>query len=281
MEFCPPETDMDTFLKATCKPSPSPDGSRSGRVGSATASSLSSTSSSGPAVPKGEPSASRGTQTFQNELVSDIVKLCTMAFVQGCGDFIWLGFNPPDKDKKKQTRTPKLSYGTQCVALNRRAALSLRSKLGTKGWKPDHIDQTFKAWCYDDLLGGSACWVWPPVGSFRSHESECDPSCGEREGGWSETLVRCPFVRPAYDQHGRSRELFMFRKKGAPEPVATMPNSFFEHPEDGLWFTCEDGDLSLPDGEGERHKRDLRRLKISNKFRVWTNNKWRVNGKTE
>jgi len=281
MEFCPPQTDMATFVKATCKPSKSPDGSRSGRVGSAISSSMPSSSSSGPAVPKGEPFASRGTQPFQNELVSDIVKLCTMAWTEGCGDFIWLGFNPPDKDKKKQTRTPKFSYGSQCIALNRRAALSLRSTFGTPGWKPAHVDQTLKAWCRDSSLGLRACWVWPPVGSFRSHESECDPTWGEREGGWSETLVRCPFVRPAHDQHKRNRELFMFQKKGAPEAVVSVPNSFFEDPEAGLWLTFADGDLRHPDGSGARHKRDIRRQKISTSLRVWTNSRSKVSGKTE
>jgi hypothetical protein len=73
----------------------------------------------------------------------------------------------------------------------------------------------------------------------------------------------------------------MFQKKGVPEPVATMPNSFFEDPEEGLWRTCVEGDLCHPEGEGERHKRESRRLKIGNSFRVCTNIKMKVDGNTD
>jgi hypothetical protein len=73
----------------------------------------------------------------------------------------------------------------------------------------------------------------------------------------------------------------MFQKKGAPEAVVSVPNSFFEDPEAGLWLTFVDGDLRHPDGKSERDRRDIRRQRISTGFRVWTKDKWKVRGKTE
>lgn len=75
---------------------------------------------------RAEPSAAlTESRAAENELVTDIVKICNEAHRLGKGDFIWLGYNVPDKDRMKPDIRPKLGFGSQCIAVTRAAATSL------------------------------------------------------------------------------------------------------------------------------------------------------------
>lgn len=280
MEFCPPETDLAPVLKVSCTPSSSSSHSVLRRGESSASESQPSSSSFGAALRRDEPSASRVKDTWHNELVWDIVKLCNQASRDGVGDLVWLGYNPPEKDQMKQTRSPKLRYGTQCIALCRRAATAMLAVLGSKGWPPGHLDDTLRHFCtHNQGPDFGCCWVWPPVGSFRTHLSECDPSIGIREGGWSDKL-RCPFVRPAYDQNHNDRQLYRFVKKGHAEQIRALSNEFFESDTLGLWRSCKGDVTETSTFPNAKSNRKMRRVRMSNDFRNWVTGSDEVGRKT-
>jgi hypothetical protein len=269
MEFCPPETDLAAFLKVGYEPSSTSSGVSLQRDEPSASQSQRGSSSSGVVSQRDEPSASRAKHSFRNELVDDIVKLCNQASRDGVGDLVWLGYNPPEKDQAKQTRSPKFKYGTQCVALGRRAAAGLLDVLGSADWRPGHLDDTLKHFCiHNQSPQFGCCWVWPPVGSFRTHPSECVPNMGVRPGGWDDKL-RCPFVRPIYDPNHDDRQLYRFVKKGHAQQIRSLSNTFFESDTEGLWrsFKCDImKDFAWPK---TRSSREVRRVRMSVEFRHW------------
>jgi len=280
MEFCPPDIDLAAALKVSCESNSASSHSALREGESFASESHSRSSSSGATRQWDEPSASRAKDTYYNELVGDIVKLCNQAWRDGVGDLVWLGHNPPEKDHVKLTRSPTIKSGTQCVALCRRAATALLAVLRSEGCKPDNIDDTLRHFCiHNQGPDFGCCWVWPPVGSFKTHLSECHPSIGMRYGGWSDPL-RCPFVRPAYDPNDDDRHLYRFVPKGHAEHIRALSNQFFESDTLGLWRSFM-GDATVAFAWSKtRSSRKRRRVLGSMEFRHWVGTEQEVGRKT-
>ena len=222
-----------------------------------------------PESPRDEPSASRGTPGTINELVEDIVKVCTVAHRHEVGDLVWLGWNPQETRNQTNCKT-QLGYGSQCVAVTRRAATSMLQSFGRAPFLPNHIDLELKRWAKSRKHSGlRACYVWPPIGSFATHQSECDAKGIVRVGGWSDPF-RCPFVRPCYDSLSRPRSIMRFTERGHGEAVFQMTMMWFELIEILNWRTLNQVPSEMPTAKTGRGSRDARRLKLELRWRDMT-----------
>lgn len=220
---------------------------------------------------RAEPSAAlTESRAAENELVTDIVKICNEAHRLGKGDFIWLGYNVPDKDRMKPNVRPKLGFGSQCIAVTRAAATSLGRILGFGFWKPHHIDMELKRWFLDHrFCQGKTCMLWPPLGSFRSHESECVPKMGVRVGGWTDPL-RCPFARPQHDPRKRDKQLIHYPEGGVSLCIKLMDEHWFDNcAKTRPWSTYKRSPEPSVCNLTKRRKRELRKQKQRTQFRCF------------
>ncbi len=121
------------------------------------------------------------------ELIS-LVRACTAAHRLRHGALVWLSW-----DGTKQAKgTP--SHSSAAIVLTRRWARAYKPWIETQ--KPGHGDVLLRSW----LKGGAAhevgcCWVWPSVGSYCEHVSECEPSLAgaSRESSFGKPWVRAGF----------------------------------------------------------------------------------------
>lgn len=198
---------------------------------------------------------------------SDLVKMATAAHRIQKGDFIWFGFQPHGHEaQKKATTWPRLGFGSQGIMLTQKAAKSIGIFLES-GWKrAGHIDMLLKEWCCDSerFQGGGSCFVWPPVGSYRAHVSDCCPDQFgpqvDRPSCWHQDWA-CPGTRPMHDVHGRSKKLMLPVKKGHQQVLAELTDQDFRLT--GLcWRTWIDPNVELwpEEAASQRQKRELRKI---------------------
>jgi hypothetical protein len=192
---------------------------------------------------------------------SDLVKIATQAHRIGKGEFVWFGYQPwGHQARKKAVTWPRLGYGSQGIMMTKKAARSLKVFLNS-GWKrANHIDDLLKLWCCESerFAGGGSCFVWPPVGSYRAHLSECCPerfeATEERPSCWHQDWA-CPGTRPMHDPQGRPKKLMLPVDKGHQEVLAVLYDKDFEG-EKLSWRTWLDPGLELYMVRGtERQKR--------------------------
>jgi hypothetical protein len=226
--------------------------------------------------------------------LEDLVKIATAASRAQAGDFIWIGHQPHGHEPRESTRvSARLGFGSQGIMLTPRAAQSIiiAFQSGFSQFAAGHVDTRLKRWVSEARrLGSAACFLWPPLGSYTEHVTECAPeyfSTGQtRPSLWS-CKWSCPGTRPTHDPQGRPKRLIAFTAAGFQETVATLPASAFETT--GLhWRTFLDppaagpGDAATTDRATQRAKRQARnhqtRLKLRNyaesageAFMSWTN----------
>ena len=117
--------------------------------------------------------------------------------------------------------------------LTKTAARSLKVFLASGFKRAGHIDMLLKEWCCDSerLAGGGSCFVWPPVGSYREHLSECCPGMFKekeaRPSCWHQDWA-CPGTRPMHDPHGRPKKLMLPVIKGEQQVLAVLHDTDFE-----------------------------------------------------
>ena len=191
---------------------------------------------------------------------SDLVKIATKAHRIGKGEFVWFGYQPWGHEPRKKSVTwPRLGFGSQGIMMTKKAARSIKVFLSS-GWKrAGHIDMLLKQWCCDSerFSGGGSCFVWPPVGSYRAHLSDCCPDQfkeDERPSCWHQDWA-CPGTRPLHDPHGRPKKLMLPVDKGHQEVLAVMDDGDFVG-QKLSWSTWLDPGLELYMLRGtERQKR--------------------------
>jgi len=192
---------------------------------------------------------------------SDMVKIATKAHRIGKGEFVWFGYQPWGHETRKTAVTwPRLGFGSQGIMLTKKAARSIQVFLSS-GWKrAGHIDVLLKKWCCDSerFSGGGSCFVWPPVGSYRAHLSDCCPGQfkaeEERPRCWHQDWA-CQGTRPMHDPHGRPQKLMLPVDKGHQEVLAVLDDKDFEG-QKLSWSTWLDPGLEMNLVRGtERQKR--------------------------
>ena len=211
---------------------------------------------SGSRVP--EPSAGIQEKFLGGRLVDDLVKIMTKAHRLGSGDFCWYSFVPDKAETKADWSYPKFGFGSAGIMLTKRAAKQIADTFNNDKWKPNHIDMELKRWAQQELPERlRACWLWPPVGNFSSHQSECCPKqVGFRQSLWSKPWCT-PGTRPSDDPNQTSKRLYEFVAKGWQNTIGSIANAEFE--DDSLVWQTFWGDPEIPPADTERQKRELRR----------------------
>ena len=117
--------------------------------------------------------------------VADLVRLVTQAHRAGMGEIIWVGWQP---EKAKPSR---LRCGTHLVMLTKYGMMEFGLAYQTGAIVRDHIDRQLKQWLIRDGVcqAVQACYTYPTLGSFWTHESGCcpqdyGPGTGGRKSGF-------------------------------------------------------------------------------------------------
>lgn len=172
----------------------------------------------------------------------DLVRMATKAAKLGHGDFIWFGYNPRGHDVKDPGWTaPRLSFGSQGIMITKKAAASIGSCFGTGAWPPGHIDMELLKWAKDERFSGKVgcCWIWPPIGSYAAHESECCfQQVGYRPGLWAKDWIS-PGTSIDEDPQKRNKTFYKFVAKGHQVPVGEFTRADYSDSMDWCSFWAD------------------------------------------
>lgn len=198
-------------------------------------------SSAGLPLPQGlkrKPTAAPEQPPAARSSAPDIVKMVNAAARKGVGDLVWLGYNPKSNRPGKWS-APRVKFGTQLVCLTRAAADNMQLVMGTSLWKAEHIDMWILKFCQDHRFSHGRCsYVFPPLGCFGAHASECCPETGFRKSWWDEDYTAVG-TRPSEDTKGhRSKDLYGFTEggKGHVDWKVSLKDDYFSG-QDGVWRT--------------------------------------------
>ena len=202
----------------------------------------------------------------------DMVKIVTMAARKGHGDLVWLGFNAkrPSAVKAKSM----VACGSQLLAITKRAARNI-----LKFWdhrRPGHVDWELLAFCNDKKASDDRCsFIWPPMGSYMEHDSECCPTEGFRTSHW-DFNVACQGTRPAHDTKTREKALLAFVTSGQHRWLDWFGDKKYDA-ETATWQTFWAlGDASWTGMSTNREKEEARKEKKRLWFRLYTDNEHTV-----
>ena len=129
-----------------------------------------------------------------------------------------------------------------------------------------------KEWCSQSerLAGGGSCFVWPPVGSYQEHLSECCPgmfkATESRPSCWHQDWA-CPGTRPLHGPLARPKTLMLPVVKGCQVELTKMEDKDFEGSK-FIWHTWLDPKMALyMTASTERQRRAGRKqvLELRNK----------------
>lgn len=204
----------------------------------------------------------------------DLVTMVNVAHRAGHGDLVWLGYQPTKHATKEDFSYPKIGFGSQLIAVTKAAAASIERTFNCPLWKPGHIDMELLKWCRDIRWSSDkASFIWPPVGSYHTHASECCPKEGIREDCWKYSWA-CPGTRPQHDPRNRTKRLWTFstakndrQKQVGPELTAVA----FDQPKLTRWLCFRAPECEMwPAPSTERERRSRRKqVKCHDEYRHW------------
>ena len=241
-------------------------------IGTRTATLGKSSSSASPAVPdprgRKRKESSERNQVYDRSAASDMVKIVNAASRKGVGDLVWLGYNPTSKSGKSWA-APRVKFGTQLMCINAIAAERIHFVMGKSApWKANHIDMWLLKWCHDHRFSkGSCSYVFPPLGCFGTHTSECCPDKNVRKHLWDEDYT-AEGTRPSEDMKGhRSKDVYGMSQGGTGyvDLRCSLKEDYFAG-DTGIWRTY----IDLPDKPakeetecvGRRRRRENKMLSL-------------------
>ena len=153
-----------------------------------------------------------------------------------------------------------------------------------------HIDLVLQAWLLegDEAKKTKACYIYPPIGSYTEHPSECDPANfgGDktRPSGFDSGENPCHGTRSWGDSKGRSKAILQWRPGWADRPwIPFEPEEFLHSPEfDWKSYEEEAAAESLSQmregktnpGKTKREKRMFRSFLCRMSKRSWVADRW-------
>ena len=181
--------------------------------------------------------------------VCDVMRIATMCHRQGWGDLIWLSWVP---NKKKTTR---IGHGSQCLLLTKFGFKAIKSAVDRKVLKRGHIDLMLQTWLRkpEEAERARACYVYPPIGSYTEHASECDPSQfgGDktRPSGFFSGENPCHGTRKATDPKDRTKWLYQWRGSDWGDRLyVAFPTDDILHSHEFVWRSCAAEEPTAFDG---------------------------------
>ena len=230
------------------------------------------------ALPKGHTDESDDKNWSQD--VIDIMRIATMCRRYGMGEMIWVSWVP------KKDEPSGLGHGSTCLLLTKSGMAAITDAKDRGVLKRGHIDVVLNHWLlkYEEACKAKACYLYPPIGSYTEHASECDPKQfgGDktRPSGFDSGENPCHGTRLAGDPRGRPK--FMLQWNGGWAERIWIP--FLEenvlHSEWLLWTSMEDPNAKYTlqqwktwprnPGKTNREKRLFRQFMTMMKKRRWT-----------
>ena len=201
---------------------------------------------------------------------ADMVKIVNAASRKGVGDLVWLGYNPGSKNGGKSWTAPRVKFGTQLICLNVVAAMGIKMVMDLNFWKAEHIDMWLFKWCKDHRFSKGRCsYVFPPLGCFGAHTSECCPETGARGSLWDQVYTAVG-TRPSEDQKGhRPKTVYGITEgdKGYVDLKIALAEEYFEG-ETGFWRTWVTLQKENTQNDSQLVARRRRREMNALKFRI-------------
>ena len=212
---------------------------------------------------------------FSRDVV-DMMRIATMCHRQGMGDFIWVSWVPA---KQKPSR---IGHGSQLLMLSKFGMYAVTEAKDRGLLKRGHIDLALNAWLLkeDEAKKAKACYIYPPIGSYYEHPSECDPKqFGEgktRPSGFDSGENPCHGTRDSGDPKQRSKAFLQWTPGWADRPWIPFVKEEELHSDKFLWKSYEDptasGTLLVPpthEGQTKREKRMFRSFRTRLMKRSW------------
>ena len=237
--------------------------------------------------------------------VADLIRMATFASRQNQGEIIWFGW-----DGSNQQARSWPTKGSHGLMVTQHGANTIKVGMRDNRIYRDHIDLTLLQYLRKPLnaFNAKACYLWPAVGSYFRHPSECDPfqfgaDKGGRPAGWNVASRPAKGTRMADDTRGRWKCLGQWNgkgKTGTGRYWTYFPDDATLHSDAYLWFTYGDRTITayadpavqlrrpLQGGFGEqasadpkkerrrkkkefeRRKRIARQWKLRERLRYWT-----------
>ena len=145
------------------------------------------------------------------EDVADMVRIATMCSRYDMGDLIWMSWVP---QRAKPTR---IGHGSQAILMTAAGFESVRRAHEEKKLERGHIDLKLQKWLLmpGEAARAHACYLYPPIGSYTEHASECDPKqfggAKTRPSGFDSGENPCHGCRCSGDPKGRWKWIYAWR----------------------------------------------------------------------
>ena len=187
--------------------------------------------------------------------VADMVRMATMCHREGCGDLIWASWVPV---KRKTTR---IGHGSAMILMTRNGFRSISWGHHWGQLKRGHIDLMLQDWLRLDGVAerAKACYLYPPIGSYTEHASECDPKNfgGDktRASGFDSGENPCHGTRVASDPKQRAKYIYKWRGNDWGKRECTpFPSDELLHTGKKYWWLTAVKPTSLADAKDEKGK---------------------------
>ena len=176
--------------------------------------------------------------------VIDMMRIATMCHRHQMGDFIWVSWVP------NKQRPSRIGHGSALLMVTKAGMAAVHGAkergLLTRG----HIDLVLKDWLMqeDEAVKARACYIYPPIGSYTEHASECDPAQfgGDktRPSGFTSGENPCHGTRMEGDARERTKAILQWRPNHADRPWIPFEREQSLHSDLFLWKSFEDAAAS-------------------------------------
>ena len=213
--------------------------------------------------------------------VTDLMRIATMCKRKDMGDLIWVSWVPA---KAKPSR---IGHGSACLLMTKCGMTSIKDARDRGLLKRGHIDLMLKDWLLqpNESTKAHACYLYPPIGSYTEHASECDPKnfggIWTRPSGFESGENPCHGCRLEGDPRKRKKYLIQITPGWQGRPWVPFEDEDLLHSYLFDWKSWEDesapwklGQLKTDDpnpGETLRAKRLFRKFMKMMAKRNWSN----------
>lgn len=147
----------------------------------------------------------------------DIMHYATKAHRYKQGDLIWFSWNAAQPGHEARFSS-RISYGSQFIAYTRDGARALKKAIEDGSLPCGHWDLVLKKFLSAHPTAVKYCYMFPPIGHFSVHASDCDPKQYPegRPNDWRKKWV-CEGTRQAEDKQNRAKYFARFNENGRTE----------------------------------------------------------------
>ena len=173
-------------------------------------------------------------QGFSRDVV-DVMRIATMCRRHEMGEPIWVSWVP------KKQKPSRIGHGSTCLLMTKLGMSAVANARDRGVLKRDDADLVLKDWLLlpDEASKAHACYLYPPIGSYTEHPSECDPKNfgGDktRPSGFESGENPCHGTRSSGDPKGMTKAMIQWRPGWTDRPWIQFEDEAVLHSERFLW----------------------------------------------